>query len=78
MARYTPQVGGYRWTQLLTDNRRRTREVVEILRRLQGAATTDATRVIILQAQVLCGESLVELEQLLIMARGGDSTASEQ
>jgi alkylated DNA nucleotide flippase Atl1 len=78
MARYTPQVGGYRWTQLLVGNRQRTREVVEILKRLHGAASTDATRVIILQAQVMCTECLVELEQLLVMARGGGESSSEQ
>jgi len=67
MARYKPAVGGYQWNQLLAENRRRIGEVREALRQLDRVASTDATRVIILQAQVKCTETLVDIEQLLAM-----------
>lgn len=78
MARsYTPTPGGWKWNQKLVENRRRNREVGEILERLLAAATTDATRVLVLRARVMCAENLIDLEELLAMARGGEAAAGE-
>ncbi len=71
MGRYTPKIGGYQWNQQLVETRRRTREVVLRLERLEKAATTDATRVVILEGKVLLHESLRSLEQLLSMTKEG-------
>jgi len=75
MARYRPAVGGYQWNQLLADNQQRLREARQIMRQLEGVATTDATKVLLLRAQMLCTDAMLDNERLLGMRGEGNCVA---
>ena len=76
MAKYVPTVGGWKWNQALVDIRQRNQEAMGILDRLLGAATTDATKVLVLSARLKLTENQVDVSELLKM-KGGDEANGE-
>lgn len=69
MSNYVGKMGGSKWSQMVTAQQQRNREVVKSLERLEDLASTDATRLLIAKAKCELLQNQAELVEMLLIAK---------
>lgn len=66
---YVGKVGGSNWAMLVKAQQQRNREVIKTTERLEGAAASDATRLLLSQAKCEVLKNQAELVEMLLIAK---------
>ena len=66
---YVGKVGGSNWAMLVKAQQQRNREVIKTIERLEGAAASDATRLLLSQAKCEVLKNQAELVEMLLIAK---------
>lgn len=69
MGNYVGKVGGSKWAAMVAMQQQRNREVIKAIERLEGAASTEATRLLLSQTKCEVLKNQAELVELLLLAK---------